>query len=402
MRKHLSIALLSVFMAVCLLVGGVHAAGTPYVVDQTGSLTDGQVSDLNSQAAQVDKATGVAPVFVISDDCDGQAASDYAAALGAKGTYGDQYVMTVINMDRKTYYIAEAGTLAAGLTDSQYDALWDQFSNADSAYAGIQAYITSIQTILTADPGAIPTDRQKQLVQDGAGLLTDSQVQALITSLTKISEARQCEVAVVTVNSLDGKTAQQYADDYYDYNGYGYGTDDSGVLLLIAMDTHDMAITTYGYGITAFTDYGIQYLQDQIRPDMSAGDYASALNVYAQQCDRLLQMARAGHPYDETDAPKQDNTMLVLGGSVIGGTLVALLVMLGLGSGMRTARRQGMAQNYIRPGSMVMDSHFDIFLYNRVSRTPKPRHDDGPSGGGGSSLHISSSGRSHGGGSSKF
>ena len=43
-----------------------------------------------------------------------------------------------------------AGTLAAGLTDSQYDALWDQFSNADSAYAGIQAYITSIQTILTA------------------------------------------------------------------------------------------------------------------------------------------------------------------------------------------------------------------------------------------------------------
>ena len=30
---------------------------------------------------------------------------------------------------------------------------------------------------------------------------------------------------------FDGKTAQAYADDYYDYNGYGYGENDDGILL---------------------------------------------------------------------------------------------------------------------------------------------------------------------------
>ena len=36
-------------------------------------------------------------------------------------------------------------------------------------------------------------------------------------------------LAVVTVNSLEGKTAEAYADDYYDYNGYGYGENDDGL-----------------------------------------------------------------------------------------------------------------------------------------------------------------------------
>ena len=61
-------------------------------------------------------------------------------------------------------------------------------------------------------------------------------------------------VVVVTENSLDGKSAQDYADDFFDYNGHGYGDDDSGVLFLIGMDERKWAITTYGYGITAFTD----------------------------------------------------------------------------------------------------------------------------------------------------
>ena len=63
--------------------------------------------------------------------------------------------------------------------------------------------------------------------------LTDSEEQELNTELDEISEKQQCDVVVVTENSLDGKSAQDYADDFFDYNGYGYGDEDSGVLFLI-------------------------------------------------------------------------------------------------------------------------------------------------------------------------
>ena len=39
------------------------------------------------------------------------------------------------------------------------------------------------------------------------------------------------------------------------------------------------SISTCGYGITAFTDAGIQYLGEQMTPCMADGDYAGAFRT---------------------------------------------------------------------------------------------------------------------------
>ena len=57
----------------------------------------------------------------------------------------------------------------------------------------------------------IPQDRQLPRLVDDADLLTDSEEQELNTELDEISEKQQCDVVVVTENSLDGKSAQDYA-----------------------------------------------------------------------------------------------------------------------------------------------------------------------------------------------
>lgn len=53
--------------------------------------------------------------------------------------------------------------------------------------------------------GEIPQDRQLPRLVDDADLLTDSEEQELNTELDEISEKQQCDVVVVTENSLDGK-----------------------------------------------------------------------------------------------------------------------------------------------------------------------------------------------------
>ena len=60
------------------------------------------------------------------------------------------------------------------------------------------------------------------------------------------------------------------------------------------------------------------------------------------------------------------------------------------------------AADYIRQGSLRLDNSSDVFLYRRVNRTPRPKPQESSGDGGGSTMHTSSSGRSHGGHSGSF
>ena len=67
---------------------------------------------------------------------------------------------------------------------------------------------------------------------------------------------------------------------------------------LVSVGDRKWHISTCGYGITAFTDAGIQYLGEQMTPFMADGDYAGAFRTFVQWSDTYIDAARAGHPYD--------------------------------------------------------------------------------------------------------
>lgn len=60
---------------------------------------------------------------------------------------------------------------------------------------------------------------------DQAGLLSADEQDTLSASLDDISERGEVDVVIVTTDSLGGKTAQEYADDYFIDHGYGQGQD---------------------------------------------------------------------------------------------------------------------------------------------------------------------------------
>ena len=68
--------------------------------------------------------------------------------------------------------------------------------------------MTSEDLAVPTEIPAIPEERQKPLLVDDAGLLTEEESSALLNKLEDISQKYENEVGIVTVNSLEGKTAR--------------------------------------------------------------------------------------------------------------------------------------------------------------------------------------------------
>jgi len=227
---------------------------------------------------------------------------------------------------------------------------------------------------------------------DEADLLTDSEEKALSAKLDEISSRQSLDIVIVTVESTGERTATEYADDTYDYSGYS----EDGILLLISMDERERAISTSGYGITAFTDAGLEYLTDQITDQMSAENWNQAFHSFAELCDEFITQAKTGEPYDSGNLPKKPFRPILTGLVSLGiGFILALFRMNKLKNQLHTVRAKTAAKDYV--GNLQLTEQKDLFLYRHVDRREKSE-----SSSGGSSTHTSSSGKTHGGASGKF
>ena len=243
----------------------------------------------------------------------------------------------------------------------------------------ITALIALIVVVTTAAPvfaaGSLP-----RLV-DAADLLSDSEESKLLAKLNEISERQQADIVVVTVDTLDGKTLVDYADAIYDYNGYGFGETKDGVLLLISIEARDWGMTTTGYGITAITGAGIEYISDKFMSDLSNGNYAKAFTIYADLCDDFFTQARTGTPYDVGHMPKEPfNIVWSLIIALIVGFVISLIVTGVMKSKLKTVRLQSDARNYIKANCMNVTESRDLFLYSHVDRRAKTKETSSNSG----------------------
>ena len=252
-----------------------------------------------------------------------------------------------------------------------------------------------------ADKQTIPEERQKPLLVDDADILSDSEESKLLEKLTNISQDIDCEIAIVTVNSLEGKTAEAFADDYYDYNGYGAGAGDDGAILVLAMDNRKYAVSTYGYAHKALTDAGLKNIRDNFLPKFKKGDYYEGFNIFADLSSDYIKSARNGHIMDVKDFKEPFDWGFSIIISLGIGLVIGLIAVLVMESQLKSVALQKSAVNYVKPGSLNVTNGSELFLYANVDRQYiEPSSSSSSSGG--SSSHTSSSGRSHGGISGSF
>ncbi|MGN0612648.1 MAG: TPM domain-containing protein [Porcipelethomonas sp.] len=241
-------------------------------------------------------------------------------------------------------------------------------------------------------------------VVDDADLLTDEQEADLENKIQNIIDKYDFDVVLLTEDTLDGLTPMEYADDYYDYEGYGANENGDGVLLLVSMEDRDWWISTKGYGIKAFTDYGIEKAGDSFVSFLSDGDYKGGFDSFLEITEDYIKAADSGKPYDtnntyRSQSDKMTGYVIAVGVGLGIGLIAAIIVVLIFRSQLKSVKFAENAANYEDKNSFNVTRSNDVFLYRNVSKTRRPEHN---SSGGGSSTHSSSSGSSHGGGGGKF
>ena len=269
---------------------------------------------------------------------------------------------------------------------------------------------------------AISAAAYSDKLSDGADLLSGDEKTQLASYLEELSEKCGVNIIVVTVDDMQDYgyyDMMAFADDYIDNGEYG----SDAVALAISMADRDYWISTCGVCLEYITDAGIERIEETMLPYLSGGDYYKAFAAFAYESCELIESGANGDIYDiwiegegdenELPIPEVEKSFPAGRSSVISAILGVISGALGtspMKSKLKSVGIKSNAREYAVSDSLNIANQDDIFLYSNVSAMPKPKdtHKDsggsGSSGGhfGGTSIHVSGGGISHGGGGGKF
>lgn len=244
----------------------------------------------------------------------------------------------------------------------------------------------SLMLLLTLTATAFAETAHPNRVIDNEGILTSRQLSELTDMLDEISEQYSVDVAIYITPNFGGKKPMDYADDLFDYGGYGYNESRDGILLVFSRKQRKYWITTCGKAIDIFTDSRLDRIAESIEDYFSDDDWMGGCRSFAKYCKRYI---------ESPDGTKL-GWFLGLVISLVLGLIFALFMVMNMKSKLRPVRPQRSAVNYVKDDSLNINKAKDIFLYRTLTRVPRPKETSG------SSTHTSSSGRSHGGRGGSF
>lgn len=231
-------------------------------------------------------------------------------------------------------------------------------------------------------------------ISDFAEVLSYEEWEILDETAEELREAYNIDVAVIIEAEMTGSTAEETADDFYDYNGFGVGENDDGIMLYVSTEEREYHITTTGDGIRIFNDKGLELIAEEIEPYLRDDDYYGASEEFLKQAEFLLKTAAEGEPYGSESDSTYFITVIVC--AVLITFLIAFIAMKMKLSKMKTAVANNYAANYMKEGSKNISISRDIFLYSLITKEEKPKDDSD------STTHTSSSGSTHGGRGGSF
>ena len=362
--------------------------------DEEGIVDPYTEQDLEEDLDHVAQDYDIDVYFVYDSDISDENIETYAQNFITTNGSCTNNVVMVLNED---WWVIKASGPEAYLIENNSSEIFNRFAEADAFSDNIRGYYQYVIKLINSEAYSSGVDRVygTPSVVDLADLLSDGEERVVAAKLDKLYSQYGIKVVAVTTDDLHGMSEMDYADDFYDYNGYP----EDGVLFLLSMENRKWWFSTKGNGIDYFTDYGIDYVAEEMMPYLKSGEYYDALETYANCAGYLIEEGEKGDPVDTHNRPAEFGMMNV-GIGLSAGLIASLVTVLVMKGKLKSVRKQRFAGNYIIQDSFLLTGFADMFVNKSVSRSARPKDND--SHGGGSSIHTSSSGSSHGGHGGSF
>jgi uncharacterized protein len=164
----------------------------------------------------------------------------------------------------------------------------------------ISLFLISCFLVVTGTVVAQTFPEPQGHVNDFASLLSAQGKQQLEDQLSRLEQETTIEIAVVTVNSLEGTTVEDYANRLFEKWGIGKKGKDNGVLLLVAKEERKVRIEV-GYGLEAvLTDSRAgRILDNDVVPQFKQGNYEKGITDGVIAIETLLRYGTPPEPLEE-------------------------------------------------------------------------------------------------------
>jgi len=238
-------------------------------------------------------------------------------------------------------------------------------------------------------------DIARSRIVDNSGLLSPSEKSRLLVRLDSLSEKYSLDLVIVTENDIGSARPMDFADDFFDYNGYGLGGDRDGCLFLLVTGTRNYWFSTSGRAIKILNSTAYDKLKSDSVKFLRQDNYFAAYSSFLDNWELFLGMEAKGRSYNFF---YRWNMVLVIIIWLVA-FAIGLIVVQVWKSGMNTALLKTQADAYMVAGSLDFSVKTDKFLYSVVTKSERQDNDSSSSGG---RTHTSSSGRTHGGGGGRY
>lgn len=247
-------------------------------------------------------------------------------------------------------------------------------------------------------------------VFDEAGLFSEEETGKLETRIDEVRDSQNADLAVLTVEDAQGKTAESYADDFYDSHGLGVGEDASGILISIDMDNRELYVSTCGYAARVMTDARVEKVLDAAYGNVADGNYADGALEAIDQIEAYLELGVPAGQYTQVRGKKTHTlewyeVLFAAAAAAIVAALPCLSVMRQYKMQKEHRQALGYHMAYRADSTLHFVQNEEQFVNRsvftrRIPRNPGPGAPGGPAGR--TTMHQGSSGRMHGGGGRKF
>lgn len=287
-------------------------------------------------------------------------------------------------------------------------------------------FLTAFLLLLTFLPGGMKAfaeskgvvdASQENRVYDEAGLFSQEETEGFETQIQAMRKEMNMDVVLITTDQAGGKTAEEYAEDFYISGSFGVGKDYNGVLFLMDMDNRELYILPVGTMNRFLTDKRWNSILDDAYDQISSQKYGACAQSFL---DGVTKYYRAGIPGGQYNYDKETGKISVYRSirwyeaalAALVGLMAAGIACGGVTSRYSMKKERGWARNSLMAYRADCQFRYSDQSDHLVNKTvtfaiiPRNQGNGGHGGGGmssgGRSTTHTSSGRTMGGGGRKF